>query len=385
MKDLYLDLISGISGDMFLGLLVDLGLDVQDLKRELENLPIPDFELTATPGMKEALGGTRVRVQVPDQEDHRHLPEIVEILEESSLNDEIVSRARAVFERLAVAEARVHRISMDEVHFHEVGALDAIVDVTGVVIGLQLLDIGRVICSPVPLGRGFTRSDHGALPLPAPAVLELLKGVPCRQLEIDAELTTPTGAALVTTLAESFGTMPLITLERVGYGLGERDLPIPNATRGMLGRFEDSGSDRVVVMETNIDDMNPEVYGYVTEKLFGAGALDVYLTPIQMKKGRPGVMLSALLPPGREPAVREVFFRETTTLGVRRLEMQRDVLPRRTIEVDTRWGRLRAKVAGRRVHPEYEDCARAARERAVPLDEVYEEVRRNASGTIHEV
>jgi uncharacterized protein (TIGR00299 family) protein len=382
MKDLYLDLYCGVSGDMLLGLLVDLGLPADRLARELGLLALPGLDLTARAGRKGALGGTKVDLVCPDQEHERGLADVRAIVEASGLKPAVRERALAVFARLAEAEARVHRVPVADVHFHEVGALDAIGDVVGVVAGLDLLGVGRLFSSPLPLGKGLVETRHGTLPLPAPAVLELARGFPCRQLDVAAELTTPTGAALVTTLASGFGDMPPFTVERVGYGLGARDLAIPNAVRGVLGRRVDAGPDRVVCVEANIDDLNPQVFGYLFDVFFAAGALDVFLTPIQMKKGRPGTKLTVLAEPGAEGGISEIFFAETSTLGVRMATMERRVMPRRTIEVTTRFGVIRAKVAGAGVAPEYEECARAARDHAVPFRDVYEEVKARASAKV---
>jgi uncharacterized protein (TIGR00299 family) protein len=255
----------------------------------------------------------------------------------------------------------------------------------GTVLGLDLLGVERLVSSPLPLGRGFAQTRHGTIPLPAPAVLELARGFPCRQLDLTSELTTPTGAALVTTLATAAEEMPPLTVERVGYGLGTRDLPIPNAVRGVLGVAAATASptaDRVLVMEANIDDLNPQVFGYLFDVLFGAGALDVWLTPIQMKKGRPGTKLSVLAEEPLRDRLADLIFRETSTLGVRMTAMDRRVLPRRIVQVATRFGPIRAKVAGGHVSPEYDDCARVAAEHQVPLRDVYEEVRARASGQV---
>ena len=383
MKTLYLDLFVGVSGDMLLGLLVDLGVDVDALGEGLARLGLPGLKVEARPGMKGALGGTKVDLICPDQAEDRHLSEIRTIIERSGLPAIVQERAVRVFTRLAEAEARVHRTTLDEIHFHEVGALDAIGDVVGVVLGLELLGVQRLVASALPVGRGFTTCRHGTIPLPAPAVLELAQGYPLRQLEIEAELTTPTGAALVTTLAESAAAMPLMVAERVGYGLGTRDLPIPNAVRGVLGRpVAAVGADRVLELEANIDDLNPQVYGYVSDQLFAAGALDVWLTPIQMKKGRPGTKLSVLCEEPAREAMTALIFSETSTLGVRLAVRERMVLERRVIDVVTRYGTIRAKLAGGRLAPEYDDCVRAAGTHRVALRDVYEEVRARGAGQL---
>lgn len=382
MKTLYLDLFIGVSGDMLLGLLVDLGVDPAELAGGLKRLGLPGLELRATRGMKGAIGGTKVDLECPDQAHDRHLTEIRDIIQASALPARVVERSIRVFTRLAEAEARVHRTSVEEVHFHEVGALDAIGDIVGVVLGLELLGVKRLLASALPVGRGFTTCSHGVIPLPAPAVLELARGWPLRQLEFEKELTTPTGAALVTTLAEPVASMPALVPERVGYGLGTRDLPVPNAVRGILGEPVLPAGERVLELEANIDDMNPQVYGYVSDQLFAAGALDVWLTPIQMKKGRPGTMLSVLCDEAQRDVVTGLMFRETSTLGVRMSLRERVVQERRMVEVETRFGSIRAKVAGGRLAPEYDDCVRAAGAHRVPLQDVYQEVRARGAGQI---
>jgi uncharacterized protein (TIGR00299 family) protein len=379
MKHLYLDIFAGVSGDMLLGLLVDLGLEPARLSEGLAALELPGLTVRARTALRGAIGGTKVDLECPDQAHDRHLSEIREIIQRSGLSDTVKARSIAVFTRLAEAEARVHRMEVEEVHFHEVGALDAIGDIVGVVLGLELLGVTEVFASALPQGKGFVESAHGRIPLPAPAVLELARGYPCTQLDIHAELTTPTGAALVTTLARAVDEMPRMTIERVGYGLGTRELPIPNAVRGVLGVASDVGADRVLLMEANIDDLAPTVLGYVCEKLLAAGALDVWMTPIQMKKGRPATQLSVLAEPSQRDALAALVFRETTTLGVRMATMERQVLPRRIVQVDTRFGPMRVKVAGGHVAPEYDDCARAAAEHQVPLRDVLEEVRARAA------
>ena len=379
MKTLYLDLYIGVSGDMLLGLLVDLGVAPEALDAALQALDLPGLALSAKPGMKGAIGGTKVELTCPDQAHDRHLSEIREIIQRSRLSERVKERSIRVFTRLAEAEARVHRTDVEEVHFHEVGALDAIGDIVGFVLGLELLGVERLLASPLPLGRGFIESAHGTIPLPAPAVLELARNFPSRQLDFDRELTTPTGAALVTTLAEPVATMPPFIVDKIGYGLGTRDLPVPNAVRGVLGRTSEVQADRVLLLEANIDDLNPQVYGYLFDVLFQAGALDVWLEPIQMKKGRPGTKLSVLAEEHERDRMAEIVFRETTTLGVRTTTMDRLVLPRSIVEVQTRFGTIRAKLAGGRVAPEYDDCARAAQTHHVALRDVYEEVRARAS------
>lgn len=378
VRTLYLDLIGGVAGDMLVGALLDLGLDPEALRGALSSLGVGPFRLVVAPGRKGAIGGTGVRFEVEPGQPERHLSEIRAIVDGASLGPSVRERAMAVFTRLAVAEARVHRVDTAEVHFHEVGALDAILDVAGFVWGLEALGIERIVSSPIPLGRGFTDSMHGRIPLPAPAVLELLKGIPTVGLEVEAELSTPTGVALVTTLADGYGPLPGLLPERVGYGLGARDLPFPNVVRGVIGQSPDPAGpaqrDRVVLLEANLDDLSPQVLGYLTGRLLDEGALDVWLTPVQMKKGRPGLTISVLCPPGRSEELARRVFAETTTLGVRVLPVDRWVLPREAVTIQTPYGPVRGKRAGGVVRPEYDDLVDLARRLALPLKDVMEEV-----------
>ncbi len=381
MKIAYFDCFSGISGDMILGALVDAGLEMERLKAELARLPLSGYTLSAQTVRKRGLRGTHVEVEVSEKGVERHLHEIEEIIEGSDLPGEVKSRGLAIFQRLAEAEAHVHGIPVGRVHFHEVGAMDAIVDVVGAVIGLWLLGIERVYASPVHVGRGTVTCAHGTLPVPAPATQELLRGVPIYGRDVDAELVTPTGAAILTTLAEEFGAAPPMQVEQVGYGAGSRDLPLPNLLRVSVGTMteevEGYEEDVVTVIKTNIDDMNPQLYDHVMEQLFGAGALDVFLTPIQMKRNRPGVQLSVLVVEEHVADVLDVLFAETTTIGVRTCPMRRWKLGRERVVVETRYGLVGVKVARRggavvNVAPEYRECQRVAREQGVPLKEVYQ-------------
>ena len=374
----YLDLPSGLSGDMFLGCLVHAGWDVGELRRTIAALGLPAdaWAVDARRVMKGAISATLVGVHAPESRSHRHLPEIRRIIGQAALPEAVRSRAIAVFARLADAEARVHGTTPECIHFHEVGALDAIIDIVGAVAGLEALGVERLHASSVPLGEGWAPMAHGTLPLPAPATLELLAAAnaPTRPAPGPGELVTPTGAALLAELATF--SQPAITLHRIGIGAGQRDLPWPNIARLWLGEGAACGG--YVQVETNIDDMNPQLYAAVAERLFEAGARDVWLTPVQMKKGRPGVVLSAIATAADEAAIATVLLRETTTLGVRvhplagRHEARREM---RTL--DTPFGAIRAKVkwldaAAAGASPEYEDCARAARERGVPVRTVYE-------------
>ncbi len=383
----YLDCPSGVSGDMLLGALLDAGVALDELRALLGGLPLEGYTLEAAPVVRGALGATHARV-VPTREEHAHryLGDVLAIIEHGDLPERVKRDAGAVFRRLATAEARVHRVGIDEVHFHEVGAVDAIVDVVGVCAGLHLLGVEEVYCSPLPLGRGQTTMAHGTLPLPAPAVLELLamSGAPTVPHTATTELVTPTGAALVTTLARF--AQPPLRLARVGYGAGTRAEPAPNLLRLWLGERDDTRAtisteedvtvEQLLVLEANIDDMPAELFGYAMERLLAAGALDAWCAPLTMKKARPGALLGALCRPADRAALVGVFLRETSTFGVRARAVTRYAAAREARTVDTPYGPVRVKlklldgvVAG--ASPEYEDCRRLAMERSISLPRVY--------------
>lgn len=377
----YLDCFSGISGDMLLGALIDAGLALDDLRADLAKLPVSGYELKAERVSKRSISGTRVVVETEHSHAHRGLSDIVEIIDKADLPAPVKELARRAFTRLAEAEAHVHGESVEQIHFHEVGAVDAIVDIVGGFCGLHRLGVDEVHASPLPLGGGWVEAAHGRLPVPAPATVELLKGVPTYGGPVEAELVTPTGAALVTTVSRRFGPMPPMQIREVGWGAGSRDLPHPNLLRLFLGESaEQPGEQRLVLIETNLDNMNPELFGHLMDRLFEAGALDVFYTPIVMKKSRPATLVSVLAGPALADEVGQILFRETTTLGVRFREVTRRCLDREWRKVETAYGAIRVKV-GRlgpeqvTTAPEYEDCARAAREHAVPVKEVYEAAR----------
>ena len=398
MTILYIDAFSGVSGDMFLGALVDAGLAESDLRAALARLPIEGYELEVRREKRGGLAATRVEVRLDAKvkQGHRGLREIANILgaaekgkgrrdegmkgRREGLQRRAAEKALAVFRRLAEAEGRVHGTTADKVHFHEVGAVDAMVDIFGVCAGLEMLGVERVVSSGLPMGSGTVEAAHGRLPVPAPAVVELVKGVPIRPCEEEGELTTPTGAALVVTLADAFGPMPAMTVEKVGYGAGARESKkVPNVLRLILGREvggDAAESDSVWLLETNLDDATGQTVGAATRALAEAGAVDVWVTAATMKKGRPGVVLSCLAAEGLVGAVEETFFRETPTFGVRRMRVERTKLAREQVTVETRFGAVRVKV-GRRggrvvtASPEYEDCRRLAEERGVAVREVY--------------
>jgi uncharacterized protein (TIGR00299 family) protein len=383
MRIAYFDCFSGISGDMILGALVDAGLDMDALRQELNKLPLQGWEMKARRTERGGMSGTLLEIKVTQRQGERGLSEILGIIDQSQLDEGVVDLSKRAFSRLAEAEAKVHSIQANQVHFHEVGATDAIVDVVGSMVGLKLLDVKKVFSSPLRLGRGFLECRHGTLPVPAPATVELLREVPIQMSEVEAELVTPTGAAVLTTVASAFRNSPSLCLQQIGYGAGQRKLRgIPNLLRVLIGEErEEWEEDQAVVLETNIDDMSPEMFAPLMEVLFAEGALDAHLTPVVMKKGRPAVVLTVLAPGEKVAAVTEAIFRHTTTLGVRSHRVRRSRLPRQIRQVKTRWGPLTVKVAlydgAERISPEYEDCLRVAREKKVPLGEVYQEVRRS--------
>lgn len=380
MKIAYFDLISGASGDMILGALVDAGLPFTELRDALNLLGLPEFELTETRVMRGAFSATKIDVHTADTVHARGLAEIGALIAASQVPTEIQARALRVFQRMAEAEAGIHGVPVETIHFHELGAVDTIVDVIGALLALQRLGISRVVASPVPLGRGVARGAHGILPLPAPATVSLLRRAKIRGVDHAVETVTPTAAALLAELAEDFGPIPAMQLTAVGYGAGTRTTPEPNILRVLLGEAEGDGLtlETLVMLETNIDDMSPEAHGYVVEQLLAAGALDAYLTPVLMKKTRPGVVLSTLCRPADAARLRGLIFAETTTLGVRACEVTRHCLARDMRTVNTPFGEIRVKVArwedGEKAAPEYEDCRRAAAAHGVPLWHVYQAV-----------
>ena len=379
MGCIFLDCFAGISGDMMLGALLDAGAPLDELLSGLRTMPLSHWDLRVERVRKGAIAATSVTVVADEHHHHeRHLSDIQHIVNTSRLPEPVKATSLSIFRLLAEAEAKVHGVSPDEVHFHEVGAVDSIVDIVGSVYALHLLGVKAVYASAVPFTRGRVKMAHGELPIPAPATLELLKGVPTYPLDIDAELVTPTGAALLKGLAKSFGLPPPFTPQRIGYGAGKRDLPFPNVLRVIVGELPDNlplQRERLLVVETNLDDMTGEVAGYVMERLLEAGARDVWMTPAQMKKSRPAIVLSALCDPEKFPSLLPLLLRETTTLGVRVREIERLCLPREIWEVATPYGTVRVKVAkfGDEIvnlAPEYDDCRQLALRCSVPLKEV---------------
>ena len=383
MKTAYFDCFSGISGDMTLGALVDAGCSLDVLRRKLQGLSLPGWEITAEKVWKSGMAATHVRVLAEHTKTHRSLATIQEILEQSDLDAEVKRRADAIFTKLGEAEAAVHDVPLEKVHFHEVGAVDAIVDIVGACIGFSELGIEAFSCSPLNVGGGTAKTSHGILPVPAPATARLLIGKPTYSNGAQKELVTPTGAAIVATVCESFGPQPAMKVSSIGYGAGNTDLEVqPNVLRIMLGEISGAALEgqggTIRVLEANIDDMNPQIFGYLLEKALLAGALDVFATPIHMKKSRPGMLVSILCRPEDEPKFRAMLFSETTTLGVRSQLVDRYALPREHVTVTTRFGEVRVKVscaAGRIQHasPEFDDCRKLAEDQNVPLQEVMEQ------------
>jgi uncharacterized protein (TIGR00299 family) protein len=418
MRAVYFDCFAGVSGDMIIGAQLDLGVDLDLLKRQLSSLDLGGYEIKSRRVVRNGIAATKFDVEVNENaQPARTLSDIRSIIGLSSVSVDVKDQAIRIFERLAEAEALVHGSSPDKVHFHEVGAVDSIIDIVGALIGFELLGVKGFSSSQLRVGRGTVETAHGTLPIPAPATAELLRSVPVYSGELEGEFVTPTGAALVTTLCERFGPMPRITVGRVGYGAGSRDPKgFPNALRLMLGEIEEAdqrslpvdqatgsrqeadplntpesgtgaqtkvyatsvdatSDEKIVVIETNIDDMNPQVYGFVMDRAFALGAVDVFITPIQMKKNRPGVLLTVLCGQDRVESIIAMLLVESTTLGIRYYHAKRRVLGRAVETVETEYGPVRVKVArdgGRTLHfqPEYEDCARAAIESNAPLLEV---------------
>jgi len=379
MSILYLDTFSGISGDMMLGLLVDLGVDLNLIETELAKLPVSGHKLKQSLEKRHSIGGTRVEVVCEDHQPARTWSEIDTMLAESSLAEPVRNRARSIFRALGEAEAKVHQVSLDEVHFHEVGAVDAIVDIVGSAIGLHLLGVDEIICSPLPLSSGMIRGSHGAMPLPAPATLQILQGKPVRNADCDRELVTPTGAAIATEIAR-FGNMPELTIERIGYGVGGWDLEDrPNLLRGIIGTENTADGfeqDTVTVIETHIDDSSPEWLGALSERLLSAGALDVGLTPLQMKKNRPGTCLTVMAPPQQANPLAQMILRESTAIGVRMHETRRMKLRREPATVQTAFGEAAVKLIyeGKellRITPEHDSCLELAEACNRPMPEIH--------------
>jgi uncharacterized protein (TIGR00299 family) protein len=404
---LYLDCFSGIAGDMVLGALLDAGLPLDELKRALGSLAIPGYEITAERVLRAGVSATKFRVHehppspgevapgfgaashAPSTQHpapgtaqhghhpHRHLKSIYGLIDQSGLSADGRARAKELFQRLGEAEAAIHQTSIEKVHLHEVGALDSIIDIVGSVFALEWVGADRIVCSPLNVGGGTVQSAHGLFPVPAPATLKLLGDAPVYSGAVQKELVTPTGALIATSYASAFGPIPEMTVETVGYGAGDRDTPeTPNVLRVLIGRAADRPQgDRVVVIECEIDDMNPQIFGVVMDRLYAAGAFEVFYVPVQMKKNRPGTLLTVVAAPERKAALSEVIFKETTTIGLRHHEVERECLRREIVSVDTPVGAVRFKLAwrdGRVVNavPEFDDCARIAAASSLSVKDV---------------
>ena len=389
----YFDCFSGISGDMTLGALLDLGVPLEWLKEQLHRVPLNDFDIVVTPVQRHGIQAASVQVKILDNKTSRNYSDIRNLIEDSPLPDTVKSMGLAIFKRLAEAEARIHNCTVDHVHFHEVGGVDALVDIIGSALGLDYLGVKHIVASPIPLGRGFVTCSHGKLPVPAPATLGILTGVPVYGTDIPHELVTPTGAAIIRSLAQCFEPLPEMVIDRIGYGAGRRDLEDrPNLLRVLLGARPGSvvegdpklAEDRITIVETCIDDMNPEVFGYVMERLFEDGALDVYWIPVHMKKNRPGTMLQVLCRDDSRDRLIDRVLSETTTTGVRYYQSRRRLLGRDQLKIKTTFGvipvkRIRDPRGNSRLVPEYEVCRQIALEKKIPLRVVYDTIIRDTS------
>lgn len=376
-RALYLSCFSGVSGNMFIGALLDAGLSEDAFRNMASALPVSGYQLKIEKVVKRGISATHfdVDLDASEQHRHRHLGDIVKIIEAAALSESVKKRSLAVFTKLAMAEAKVHGTTIEQVHFHEVGAVDAIIDIVGTVFGLEALGIKKVYAGNLRTGHGMIKCAHGTMPVPAPATAELLAGIPYVHGDVEKELLTPTGAALLAVLCDGFGDRPAgFVSEKISYGAGGWDLDIPNVLCAQIGQMN-AAADALVVLETNIDDCNPQIFDYVMERLFKAGALDVWMTPIQMKKNRPAVTLSVLASLQLQEKLEEIIFTETTTIGIRHYPVQRTVAERREETVHTVWGPVRVKISSIRgvvcsVTPEFDDCRLIAEKNGIPLKEV---------------
>jgi uncharacterized protein (TIGR00299 family) protein len=406
LKIAYFDCFSGISGDMCLGAVVGAGVSIKELEKELKKIPVRDYRLTAKKVKRAQFVSTKVDVKKKSEDrsqktEIRKWKDIKKLIQSSLLSHEVKQKGLKIFERLFEAEAKVHGEALDKVHLHEIGAIDCIIDVFGTIIGLNLLGVEKVYSSPINLGSGSIKAEHGILPVPAPATAEILKRVPVYSKDISFELTTPTGAAIIKELSSGFGDVPFIDIERIGIGAGSKDFKdSPNVLRlfignppspphptlskggqkggkGVMGGFL---NEKIVVIETDIDDMNPQIYEYVMAKLFKAGALDAHLTHILMKKGRPGIKLTVICNENLKEDLMEIVLKETSTIGVRFYETKRKVLQREIKQIDTEFGKVRVKVSKLgdeilKIMPEYEDCKKIAKKLNIPLMEVMKKIK----------
>ncbi len=381
-KVAYFDCFSGISGDMIVSALIDLGLDINFLKRGLEKLNLKGYDIKTRKVIKNNIKATKFEVVIKNknQYEERNLKAINKIINKSILNNETKNLTKKIFLKIATAEAKIHNKKIDMVHFHEIGAIDTIIDVTCVVIGIKKLGIEKIYCSSLNVGNGIVEFSHGKFPVPAPATAEILKGVPIYHNNIEAELVTPTGAAIITALASSFGEMPLMKVEKIGYGAGSKDLKQPNVLRVFLGELGKTNNKTINVIETNIDNMNPEIYPYVIDKLMENGALDAYLISIIMKKGRPAIKLTVLAEIKDTDKLCNIIFNETTTLGLRIFRAERKILQRESKTIKTKYGNVRVKISKlnneiKNIMPEYEDCVKIAKNKKISLKKIYNKVK----------
>jgi uncharacterized protein (TIGR00299 family) protein len=383
---LYYDCFAGISGDMNLGALVDLGVPAKHLEKELGKLNIEGFRLEVGPDMRKGISGTRLSVVVehPENEKHRHLRHIEELINKSTLSERIKAKALDIFMKVAEAEAKVHNIDIQKVHFHEVGALDSIADIVGAAICQEYLEVDEIHSSPVQLGGGMVKCAHGLMPVPAPATAEIVKAMPVKTGLVDYEATTPTGAAILSATVDRFSDRMEFSIAKTGYGIGQRDGEIPNVLRVYLAeKHTETGNDvmveEAVMVECNLDDMNPERYTHVMDLLFAAGAADVFISPVIMKKSRPGNVLSVLCSQDAVETMKVILFTETPSIGLREQTLKKSILRREIIVVNTKWGDLEVKrsyLNGRVVNekPEFEQCRKLAKEHGVSLEEITKEV-----------
>jgi uncharacterized protein (TIGR00299 family) protein len=390
VKLLYLDCFGGISGDMLLGALIDAGVSLEAIQCQLQSLELGGYTLRAYNQESHGITGVKIAVEVEEKhQPHRTWRNIRHLIENSGLEPVIKETVYKVFKRLAEAEGKVHGVDPEMVHFHEIGAVDSIVDITGIAIALHELGVKKVVSSSLPTGYGYVKTRHGLLPIPAPATAELLKGLPLRSLNVEGELVTPTGASLVATLVDSFGPLPAMNISSIGYGMGSNDYGLANFTRVFIGQeinvavpenAPEAPSQEITLLQTSIDDLSPEILGYTMERLFEQGALDVFVTPVIMKKGRAGSLLTVLCLPEKENTLLKIILAETTTLGVRLHREKRFFLPRRIINVETEYGSVSVKIAGLngkdisdgQISPEYEDCRQIALANNVSIKKVFQ-------------
>lgn len=374
----YFDCFSGISGDMIVGALLDAGLSLGELENELKKLPLKGYRISSEKVSRQSFNGTKFTVEVERQR-KKDLRWILALIEESKLATDIKEKSIKIFQRLGETEAKIHGKKVMNVHFHEIGDTDSIIDVIAAVSALKILRIKTVISSHIPVGSGWIKTAHGLIPVPSPATLELLRGTPFFQKDVPFEISTPTGVAIITTLSENFTTIPPMKVDAIGYGAGTKDMKNHiGLLRVLLGESLPSYEwDKVIIIETNIDDLNPQLYEYLMEKFFKEGAIDVFLTPVHMKKGRPGIVLSVVSQKSKVDELTKIIFTETTSLGVRKYPVERVKLPRQTKKIKTKYGIIRVKISHydgiEKISPEYEDCKKTAAVKKIPFLKVYDE------------